>query len=219
MTRVSTLIIDFGDLPSLTAASIQPHHDKVIVWHERGRGPSAAGRLAAVEHHAEALNVERLIVSEALVLGLPELPGAPELAQSHGLLHAMIVARQLKCPKVIWPILTGPDHVRMGEVVNRAAAVAGLDEIRLVDDQKSPKAGQRGDSPVGPQTVIDLPVVDLTDAQLVEVLEDSGGPLGGFWPCERGPNKPCGRCSECNRWLRAFDEAEVAWPWTATVGV
>ena len=66
---------------------------------------------------------------------------------------------------------------------------------------------------VGDRLVIDLPVVDFTDAQLVDLAEELGAPLQAFWPCNGAADRPCGRCEGCRRWSAAFREVGVPWPW------
>ncbi len=63
--------------------------------------------------------------------------------------------------------------------------------------------------------VIDLPIVELTDKQLVGLAEDTGAPMRSFWPCDGDGESPCGSCPSRQRLLRAFDEAGVPWPWVA----
>jgi 7-cyano-7-deazaguanine synthase in queuosine biosynthesis len=86
--------------------------------------------------------------------------------------------------------------------VERASLVSALAEVG-------------GGYPAGAEPVIDLPLVDLTDAQLVDLAEDTGAPMHAFWPCAGAGGVPCETCAGCRRWRAAFAEAGVAWPWVA----
>ena len=133
------------------------------------------------------------------------------LEQSQLLLHAIIVARQLQCGKVVWPICVGSDHRMVGEAVERAGLAAAASEL--------PSARGKGAAAGAGSVMIDLPLVDLTAEKLVEVVDDCAGPLGAFWPCEGDAEEPCGECPECRRWAGAFAEAGVGWPWAAAAAL
>jgi 7-cyano-7-deazaguanine synthase in queuosine biosynthesis len=122
------------------------------------------------------------------------------LAQAGLLLQAAAAARRLACPRIIWPHQVGPDPEAVGPAVERASLVSALAEV----------GGSQGT-----ELVIDLPLVDLTEAQLADLAEDGGAPMHGFWPCAAGGDVPCGTCTGCRRWRQAFSEAGVAWPWVA----
>ena len=140
-------------------------------------------------------------MTDEIILGMPDLPPPPGLYQAHLLLQASVMAQQLDCPKIIWPHVVGPDPKRVGEAVDRANQIAGL--------------ADRGASK--PSLVIELPLVDLTDQQIVDLTDDTGAPLWGFWPCETDGSEPCGSCHQCRRWVVAFEQDEVAWPWAAAL--
>ena len=95
----------------------------------------------------------------------------------------------------------GPEAQRVTEAVDRANQVAAL--------------AATGGEPSS--LVVDLPLIDLTDPQVVDLADDTGAPLRAFWPCERAGPEPCGSCPGCTRWLGAFREAGVTWPWSAVV--
>jgi 7-cyano-7-deazaguanine synthase in queuosine biosynthesis len=61
----------------------------------------------------------------------------------------------------------------------------------------------------------DLPFIDFTDEQIVELADDSGAPVRDFWPCVGGGCQPCASCDGCARWLSAFRAVGIPWPWTA----
>jgi hypothetical protein len=220
------LLIDRGDLPSLVAAIIQPDPTRLILWHLREADEAAARRTAVVEEHASFLAAADLVVSEPWPGGVGRASDAEGLWQALMLVQAAIIARHRGCEKIIWPVQVGPDAARVSELVDRAVTVAELAE-----------AG--GGLPTGVRRtiVIDLPLVDLDDEQIVDLADDGGAPLTAFWPCETagsaaggGPRsttgarpgggatsagEPCGACGGCDRWQRAFRECGLPWPWAA----
>ena len=200
------LLIDRGDLPSLVAVTVDSRPQHLVLYHAVESDPAADRRRAAVEDHGAVFGVRQVLVEP-----LPDLDagggGAGQLeglAQAGLLLQAAAAARRLACPRIIWPHQVGPDPEAVGPAVERASLVSALAEIG-------------GGQPAGAELVIDLPLVDLTDAQLADLAEDGGAPMHGFWPCAAGGDVPCGACAGCRRWRSAFTEAGVAWPW-ATVG-
>lgn len=191
------LIIDRGDLPSLTALALEPQPEQVILWHPMGTDAAARSRKRVCETKTKRLGVRRLLTSAPYILGLPDMPPPVELHQVSMLIQASTIANQLKCSRIIWPKQVGPDFEQMGELMDRANLVVDL-------------AGN-GDLGRGPS--IDLPLVDLTDEHLVDLLEESGCPLDLFWPCDGGESSPCGACRGCTRWIAAFEVMGVSWPW------
>lgn len=200
MNTGSILLISRGDLPSLTAAVIQGDFSRLILWHVLEPDVAARRRREAVRACGEVLGVKRVVESEAPVLGMPGMAPPGGLYQSHLLLHAIITARQLHCAKIVWPIAVGPDPGQVGEAVERAGLAVAAAELP---------------SAAGGAAMIDLPLVDLTDEKLVELVDDCGGPAGAFWPCEGDAERPCGQCPECRRWEGAFGAVGIRWPWVA----
>jgi hypothetical protein len=168
--------------------------------------------------------------------------------------EAAIIARHHGCDKIIWPVQVGPDAARVSELVDRATAVAELAEPGEGGNDGRPAASPAGAAISGGRSlIIDLPLVDLDDEQVVDLADDGGAPMTAFWPCEtagtrvegvsaitsagagkthsggggRGKatsggagvatsgGEPCGACGGCDRWLRAFRQCGLPWPWTA----
>ncbi|MHC4102168.1 MAG: 7-cyano-7-deazaguanine synthase [Planctomycetota bacterium] len=210
MADPGPLLIDRGDLPSLVAVTVDSRPQNLVLYHALESAPAAARRRAAVEEHGAVFGVRQVLVE-----ALPALDGGgggeagaadggpvEGLAQASLLLRAAAAARRLACPRIIWPHQVGPDADAVGLAVERASLVSALAEIG-------------GGQPAGAELVIDLPLVDLTDAQLADLAEDGGAPMHAFWPCAGDGDHPCGACAGCRRWQEAFVEAGVAWPWAS----
>jgi hypothetical protein len=195
MSHPGLLLIDYGDLPSLVAVTLQTRPEEVVIFHPRGSDAAASGREAAARQHKERLGARGFVLDESD-------------AQDDGcvLWTAAAVAVRQGCPAILWPRQVGPDPDLIGQAVLRANLVADFVQVG------APGQAAR-------KLVIDLPLVDLTDARLVELAEDGGAPMRAFGPCDSGRAvEPCGKCDGCRRWHEAFDAAGVVWPW-ATVSI
>jgi len=196
MSATQTLIIDLADLPSLTAIAIQPEGQTLVLWHPGCTDASAARRVELVQRHGDVFSAADVVLSEPSAFrsaGMPQW-----FVHSELLLQALAVAERMGCARIIWPHQVGPAFEQIGPVVERVATLASLPGMA------------EGREPVP----IDLPLVDLTDEQVVELADDSGASLRAFWPCGSGEAQPCGGCDGCRRWADAFEQVGVAWPWS-----
>jgi hypothetical protein len=199
MTNPGPLLIDRGDLPSLVAVALEAKPERLVLYHAQEPEPAGRKRRAAAEEHGAMYGVRRVVVEPIPPLGTGA--GAPDgLAQAGLLLGAVAAARRLACSGVIWPHGVGPDPEAVGLAVERASLVSALFEVS-------------GDHRAAGEMTIDLPLVDLTAAQLADLAEDTGAPLHAFWPCEGAGSVPCDTCGSCRKWRSAFAEAGVPWPW------
>lgn len=210
MNSPSTLVIQRGDLASLVLLLMQPDASKVIVWHPEGRTSAGRRRKACVEAVSTARGAGGLVVSElpdaasqgwlSLGFGAREddrVPVEAHHVELRVLLDAAIVAKQVGCTRIISPWTVGPDHAQVGRAIERAMLV-----VELIDIERE-----------APELSIDLPLVERSDAELTELALDLCAPLMSFWPCEHGDESPCGECATCRRWISAFEEAGIAWPY------
>ncbi len=216
MPHPGLLLIDYGDLPSLVAATLLTRPDEAVILHPRGSDAAAGCREAAARQHAERLGARGWVVDE-----LPEIdPGTPlpaagsdrdridALDDACVLWRAAALAVRRGCTAIVWPRQVGPDPDLIGHAVLHANLVADFVQV-----------GAPG--PAARKLVIDLPLVDLTDARLVDLAEEGGAPMRAFGPCDAGRGSaagPCERCDGCRRWRSAFDAAGAVWPW-ATVSI
>ena len=207
MADTGTLLIDFGDLPSLVAATIDPRPQRLRIYHPRMTAASATWREAIAVEHATLLGTGDPVLDPHPVSDpAGPLDGAAHQDEIEGLRDAGVLVRaahvavHLGVRRIVWPKVVGPHAGRVGRTVQRATMVAALADL----DARVP---------ISEQIVIDVPLVDLTDEQLVDLAEDAGAPMRSFRACDGGAADPCGRCDGCRRWLAAFDAAGVPWPW------
>ncbi len=200
MSSSSVLLIDDGDLPSLVGLALERDPQQVVLWHPHGSDDAAQYRRTAVGAHGEAFGVRQVVVARetATIQGKSSL--AAELDRSVSLLSAAVAAMRLNCTRVVWPTQIGSSSSRICQTVERANLVVALAEI-----------GGRTNS-----LMIDLPLIDLGEAQIVDLAQEQGVLEVPFWPCETGlADVPCGGCRGCRRWSVAFETRGQPWPWAA----
>jgi len=206
MGERSVLLIDHGDLPSLASLALQGESTRLILWHpQQVNDGHSSDRRKVVESHRELFNVQQTIIAT-----LPErfdtlnqsrdLPNG--LRISRVLHEALIDAVRLGCSRIVAPVHVGPDPDAICREVDRADAVAALAEMDSDDSGNHETSAP----------VIELPVVDFSDEQLVDVIEDAGVPREAFFPGEPGGD-------EYERWQRAFEALGIAWPWAVAANV
>ena len=211
MSRLCTLLIDYGDFPSLVAATILARPDEAVILHPRGHDAGAAGREAAAIRHGEVLDLGGFLIDAIPEIDVVSVAGGsmsdPQrieaLDDACVLMRAAATADRLGCSKILWPRQVGPHADRIGQAVQRANLVAEVVQV-----------GAGGTS--ARRLVIDLPLIDLTDERLVDLADEGGAPMRAFQPCLQGGGTiahPCEQCDGCRRWRAAFDAAGVPWPW------
>ncbi len=202
MASPGVLLIDDGDLPSLVGLALERDPQQVVLWHSHGSDAAAQGRLATVQAHGKAFSVRQVVVAKETDTIQGESSLAAALDRSVSLLSAAAAAMRFSCTRVVWPAQIGSSSSRICQTVERANLVVALAEI-----------GGRKNS-----LMIDLPLIDLGEAQIVDLAQELGVLELPFWPCERGSaNVPCGKCRGCRRWGVGFETRGHPWPWGAKV--
>lgn len=193
----AVLLIDRGDLASLAALANVEMPDRAVLWHPRETDPAAGRRRAVAHDHTRIFGVRRLVEVPAPAPGLPGMAPPPHLHEAAVLLGAVAAAVQLDIERIVWPATADGDDTRIADLVDRALSVAAL------------AASRRGAMP--PE--VDLPLVELTLPEIVEVADDAGAPMRAFWPCERDGDAPCETCAACRTHRAAFERRGLPWPW------
>ena len=200
MSSDGVLLIDDGDLPSLVGLALERDPQKVVLWHPHGSDDAAPRRLAAAQEHAKAFSVQRVVVAQVAGVVTGESSLAAALDQSVRLLSAAAAAIRLNCPRMVWPVQIGSNSSKICQTVQRANLVVALAEI----------GGQKN------SLMIDVPLIDLGETQIVDLAVDQGVLGLAFWPCETGTQDiPCGACAGCRRWSGGFETRGQPWPWAA----
>lgn len=177
-------------------------------------GGGAWGRTAALQGHAQTCSLP----------GAIELPGVPDVGASDAsdgadsadadqtatrgyeqsvlLLAACRAAIRQGLSRVVWPIHLGSD----GAEETDASSGNALHHIADACD-RAMLAGQLANIDAGRSSqgvFIELPYVDFSDAQVMELAIDMGVPLTACWWCEGKGAAACGTCGQCVRWQRAL---------------
>ena len=199
MVSANTLVIDYGDLPSLIAVALQRDPLQLVLWHPSYTTDASEKLLAAAKEHGEVFGIQTVIMSKRRNELASGQMNAMALKEADLLLAASIAATEAGCQKVVWAKQVGPDPKQICIAVERANLVVALAET-----------GQTSSS-----LMIDLPLVDLSEKQIVDLGDDQGLLDQSFWPCEGGQKAPCGTCINCRRWAKGFEAAGQPWPWAA----
>ncbi len=200
MSGLECILIDRGDLPGLVAAGLENDPSGLLIWHPLEPDAAADRRRELIEEHGRLFNARQVVVSGVRDLGLADIPPPTGMYQAQMLMGAAIIARQFNCRRIVWPHHVGPDSDAVAAAMERADLVSGLTDV---EDE------------TGEELAIDLPIVDLTDEQLVDLAEDQALPMRAWWPCEHSRPGPCDACASCQRWHAAFERAAVPWPWAS----
>ena len=158
---VDTLFIDDGGLPALAALFLLREPTDTALWHPARSDVAAPRRRVVVEEHARMITQGALHQAEPLPeSGLAE----PSLTDPLMLLRAASAAVRLGCARVLWPLQLGPDPDSTGRAAEQATIVTELLELE------------------GHALLIELPLLELDDQQIVDLVDDTGAPLAAFWP-------------------------------------
>ncbi|MBC7772111.1 MAG: 7-cyano-7-deazaguanine synthase [Pyrinomonadaceae bacterium] len=215
----SCLVVADGRLPGLCAAwaaGVCGGSPAGTSWvaYPKPSGNGARGRAAVVQTYAHTCNLQ----------GGIELPGVSDVGagraslgaesvdqdqsgrqgyeQSVVLLAACRAAIQQGLSRVVWPINLG------GDAAQDTGAPSGKALHHIADAcDRAMLAGQLANIDAGRSSqgvVIELPYVDFSDAQVMELAIDMGVPLSACWWCDGDGAAACGTCGQCVRWQRAL---------------
>ena len=192
MAGSRVLFVDYADPPSLAGLLTLRDGVEVVLWHPAKAKQSSPGPVERIiQRHAAIVSASRCL--RASVPGT----GDPVINRSVELFAAAIAAIRNECRGLVWPISSDGDTSAMMREVDRANLVVSLIDIGA--DQS--------------RLQFDLPVVDLEDQQIVDLIEEGGSGMIDCWPCEARRSDPCNACTQCSRWRAACKTADVAWPW------
>lgn len=200
------LIISDGSLPGMVAAAIESERrsgSQPTLW---AGDPLAwvAGPARAIAHHAVRAQ------AEFLALGMLDRDwigsDGSGAGQSLALLTIAQHAAAMGFRRVVWavqfPLLGAePDLDRIAATVDRCLLVSRLVSLDLWDHP----------NPAVPEVRIETPLVDLSDAQIVDLALDLGAPIASAWWME-GVGEPSQ--AEQRRWLPLL--SELGWAMQAS---
>jgi 7-cyano-7-deazaguanine synthase len=207
MPQPPTLILASGGIRSLvTTAVVASHADKTrpILLHLRDGRPNAAVRLGYVRRQAEHYRVSTLIELELPHLKSEEFApdkegspgiGATSLVRPQMMLVALAQAVELGAGKLIWPAQVNGDYDAIARISEQLVLIQHLAQLEC---------------PGLP--TIETPLLELTDAQMVQLGGQLETPWQLAWTCVLRSDTPCRVCEACRRRRAAFDAAGMVDP-------
>jgi len=121
--------------------------------------------------------------------------GSSPLIRPQTLLVAIGQALRLKASRLVWPVQVNGDYATIARATEEVVLCEHMVRLEL---QQSP--------------MIDLPLVELTDQQLVELGCQLEVPWEMAWTCMMGGQKHCRNCAACQHRYAAFEAAGVVDP-------
>src|SRR6185369_15642885 len=206
-----TLVLNAGGLRSLvaTAASMMGGEaTRVVLLHLKDDRPTAAMRREHVRRQAEHFNV-----ADVIALPLPHLQSgtgfadqqrtdaATGLLRTQVMLTAMAQAAVLGATRLIYPAQANGDFDALARATESLVLLRHLASLEV--------AKPKTDVPL-----IESPLLELSDQQLVELGNQLGVPWELAWTCTVGADAQCKVCPACRRRLRAFQLANTPDPVT-----
>lgn len=203
MRTGQTLILHGGGLRSLVAtasvaASLPP--GQIVLLHVRERRDNQAIRLAHVHRQAQHFSLRQVVeVNPPELLSTSAIEGgvAGSLPLATPLIHLIALAQGvgIQAQRVVAPSQFNADFERVAAFTE---SLVLLQHLARLEGQTLP--------------AIETPLLELSDAQLIELGAQLQAPWELAWSCETPADKPCGHCGACQRRRQAFDAAGLVEP-------
>ena len=212
-----TLVISDGGLPALVAAAIEA--ERVASAGDRGGGAPALlmpwvteptlvdTQLKAVSSQAKFLRQD--LLEPAPIHALAAGTSAAFL-DTLGLLAAVEVARANGCPRIVWPSHAhATDDTLEADIERIACAVDRALLVERLAGLESDITGAAGPDrwhAAAAELAIETPLVDLTDAQLADLVVDLDAPAYLCWWWRPVPDPAAETVAKAERsaWLAAL---------------
>jgi 7-cyano-7-deazaguanine synthase in queuosine biosynthesis len=203
MARHHAVILVGGGLRSLVATSAvvleEPKPRVTLLYFRDGRSNTAA-RAAYVKKQAEYFEINRVVE-----VSLPRLEDGGASGQQGSdvavvpllrpqiLLTGMAQALAFKADRLIWPVQSGADFTVVSKLTEQVTLAMHLMQLEAFTNTKLP--------------VVETPLLDLSDQQLIELGVQMGVPWELGWTCLLRGQEPCRVCDACRRRQAGFDSA------------
>jgi len=201
MRRPHAHLLCSGGLRSLVAAALVNHEEpapRLTLLHAIDGRDNVTTRRRHVRLQAEwleALDAEELLLPHLYPKDAPRTDdGEPiaRLARPQLLLAASARAERAEAGRLIYP----------GNFGDNPEALAGATEQLQLIAHLALTEGTPG-------VPIEAPLLEMTDAQVVQLGESLGVPWHAAWSCRFKSEMPCGACPGCVRRRHAFEAAQV----------
>jgi len=180
---------------AMAASRGEPRH--ITLLHFRRDEPGAETRRQHVLRQGSVYEVGRTVVAE--------LPNVRADAQTikrgtafkpvQMLVAAIAYGVEAECSELVWPLSVDARHEAVGRVSEQVILLRQITELAGCTPPK-----------------IDMPLLELTDRQIIELGEQLGASWELAWSCQSDGEKPCLRCGHCQRRAAAFESAGVVDP-------
>jgi 7-cyano-7-deazaguanine synthase in queuosine biosynthesis len=196
------LILASGGLRSLVAVAMACAESgalKITLLHVHdGRGHAAA-RLEYTRRQAKHLGVTQVVevdLAPAKVRGWdPQADAGARLIVPRVLLAAAAVAAERAVGRILWPAQCDGDADRAARALEQAELVRHLGQLEFAD-----------------LPAIETPLLELTDAQLIELGGHLEVPWERAWTCLLAGPRACRLCAACRRRRAAFEAVGLTDP-------
>lgn len=198
------MVVNGGGLRSLVATAVvlsgaEPH--QVILLHLRDGRPNAAARADFLRRQAKHFQIARMVQidvphmqSEPYVQVHQDV-GSSMLVRPQSLLIGIAQAIRYKAQRLLWPVQFNADHATVGRVTEQ---VVLLEHVAQLEQSQLP--------------AVEMPLLELTDQQLIELGAQLDVPWDLAWTCMLGQPRPCFACAACNHRHAAFESAGITDP-------
>ena len=193
MALIHTLILNAGGIRSLVALGTlmsQEPVTRVALLHVRGGG--SASRTQRVRQQVSHYDLRTVVEVEPARVEIkrgerPDPAADPVLPRTRLLASAVAVALQLRAERIVWPVQTGTGFEAVAQMTELLVAIQQV--VRL----------EQGNCPV-----IQTPMLEWTDQQMMELGVQLGVPWQMAWSCVNATDQPCRVCPGCRRRQAAF---------------
>ena len=205
MAKFDTMILNSGGLRSLvvTAMAVREMDPELVALvHYAQRQPNSRHRTQMMKKQAEHFGIQTIVRSEMASL-IPR-PGAavrddnepspPTFYRPQIMLAALAQAIEYKVKRLIIPYQCNAIHKQIAKITEQTTLVQHTAELDF-----------EGELPP-----LDMPLLDMTDRQLVELGGQMDVPWAMSWSCLHAGDVPCGGCQACIRRAQGFKEAGIA---------
>jgi len=204
MPEAPTVVVNSSGLRSLVATAVALSDTSardVVLLHVRDGRQTSAIRAEHCMRQAEHFQITRTVeielphIESDLYVPADQDGGASPLALPQTMLVALGRAIRLKARRLIWPAQFNGDFATIGRATEQVVLIEHLAQL---EQQQTP--------------AIEMPLLELTDQQLIELGTQLGVPWELAWTCMLAQDRPCMTCQPCRHRHAAFESAGIADP-------
>ena len=202
-----TVILSSAGMRSLIATAIAGAENppaSLILLHLEREDAAKPGRLENLERQARHYGIQTTLtipypaVPSRLISGTNRWPNLESSCRARLLLHGIALTIELAANRLIWPVQCQSEHNQLATVAEQTVLGRHLIELD------------------GLELMIETPLLDLVDKQIVELAGQLRAPVELAWSCIAQADLPCRSCIGCQRRSTAFQAAGMVDPQEAT---